>query len=133
MEYSAAASGMRSRRLSSLRACASASSGMFALVIASSSSASSARVPSSSPSSFWIVFICSRRMYSRWRLSTLSLVCSLMSRVRRRTSIAWLSICRTLSSRALTSIVSRISCFSSTLMSMKLATRSAPAAGVGIA
>ena len=51
---------MRSRRFSSLRACFSTSSGICASVIALSSSAISAAPSSPSPSSFWIVRICSR-------------------------------------------------------------------------
>ncbi len=42
--------------------------------MAFSMSASSAAVPSPSPSSFWIWRICSRSTYSRWRSSIVALV-----------------------------------------------------------
>ncbi len=60
IEYSPAPSGMRWSRFSSLRACFSTSSGIFAAAIARSSSAISAAPSSPSPNSFWIVRICSR-------------------------------------------------------------------------
>ena len=53
---------------------------MPALAIALSSSAISSAASSSSPSSFWICFICSRSTYSRCRSSIASLVCSSISR-----------------------------------------------------
>ena len=64
---------MRSRRFNSLRACFSTSSGMFASAIAFSSSAISAAPSSSSPSSFWIVRICSRSRCLRLAMSIDSL------------------------------------------------------------
>src|SRR5260221_11450113 len=57
---------MRSRRFNSLRACFSTSSGLFGAAMALSSSAVSAPSSSPSPSSFWMVRICSRRRCLRF-------------------------------------------------------------------
>ncbi len=101
MPYSPAASGMRCSRRSSLRACSSTSSGMPALVIALSSSAISAALPSSpSPSWRWMAAICSRSSASRWRSSSAALVCRPISCDSRSTSIRCASRRETLSMRA---------------------------------
>ena len=122
---------MRCRRLSSLRACFSTSSGMPGLGDGLLELEASAPPSSPSPSSFWMVFICSRRMNSRWRLSIVSLVRSSISRESLSTSIRCASSSSTLSSRACTLNVSSSACFSAALMSMKPATMSASAAGRG--
>ena len=59
IEYSPAASCMRSSRRNSLRTWASTSGGIFAAVIAASMRAISCALPPSSPSSFLIVLSCS--------------------------------------------------------------------------
>ena len=97
----------------------STSFGILALVIALSSSAISAALPSSpSPSSRWIAAICSRSSTSRWRSSSAALVCWPISCDSRSTSMRCASRRETRSIRAATSTVSRISCFSAGLRSM---------------
>ena len=74
--------------------------GMPALAIACSSSASSAVLPSSSPSWRWIAAICSRSSISRWRSSSEALVWRPISCDSRSTSIRCASRRATLSIRA---------------------------------
>ena len=107
MAYSAAASGMRSSRFSSLLACSSASGGMPALAINSRKAAISADLSSSSPSSFWIWRSCSRRMCWRCCDDSDCWVCSPISLDRRSTWRRWPMRAMVLSSRAWTSNVSK--------------------------
>ena len=72
-------------------------------------------MPSSSPISFWIAFICSLRKYSRWVFS----ICRL-TRLRMRFSTCSTEISlsirpSTFSSRSVTAVVSRIACRSGIL------------------
>ena len=69
---------------------------------------------SPSPSSFWIVRICSRSRCSRLRSSIDALVRSSISRDTFRTSMRWVRRSSSLSSRALRSNVYSSACFSST-------------------
>ena len=64
------ADGIRLMRSTSLSARALTSSGMPEPSTFSRSSLTSACCGSSSPSSRWMAFSCSRRMYSRWVLSS---------------------------------------------------------------
>ena len=84
---------------------------------------------SPSPSSFWIWRSCSRRMCSRCCEDSVCWVCSPISFDSFRTSMRWISSASTLSRRSLTSIVSRISCFSTGVASMMPAMKSASADG----
>ena len=68
---------------------------------------------SSSPSSFWIAFICSRRMYSRWVLSISDLTSLWILPLSSSTSICLARNWPTMRSRSATSIVSSSSCRSS--------------------
>ena len=123
------ASGMRSSRASSFLACASTSSRHLRLVdlVGAARRFPGLLASSPSPSSFWIVFSCSRSRNSRCRSSIVSLVRSLIWRDRRSTSSRYASSSETRSSRRSMSKVSRISCFSAGVMSIKLAIRSASA------
>ena len=121
---------MRSRRLSSLRACLSTSSGMWASVMALSSSAISAPPSSPSPSSFWIVRICSRSRCLRFRSPIDSRVRRSTSRETFSTSMRRASTSSTLSRRAFRSKVSSSACFSSSGMSIMPAMKSASCAGL---
>ncbi len=129
IEYSPAPSGIRSRRFNSLRACFSTSSGIRASAIALSSSAISAAASSPSPSSFWIVRICSRSRCLRLRSSIESFVRSSISRETFSTSMRCDSSSSSLSSRDLRSNVSSSACFSAAPMSIRPAMKSARRAG----
>ena len=124
---------MRSRRFSSLRACFSTSSGIFASAIALSSSAISAAPSSPSPSSFWIVRICSRSRCLRCCRRASLCVRSSISRDTFSTSMRCASSSSSLSSRVLRSNVSSSACFSSAPMSISPAMKSASRAGPSIA
>ena len=97
MPYSPAASGIFCSRRNSLRAWSSTSFGMPASVMALSSSAISAALPSSpSPSCFWIAAICSRSSTSRCRSSSDALVWRPISCDSRSTSMRCASSARDL-------------------------------------
>src|SRR5262245_18556206 len=110
--------------LSSCVAFSRASFESLVFLILSSISASSS-LPSSSPSSFWIAFICSWRKNSRWVFS----ICRL-TRVRMRLSTCSTEISLSIrpssfSSRSVTDVVSRIACRSGILRARCEATVSA--------
>ena len=79
------------------------------------SSPASATDGSSSPSSFWIAFICSRRMYSRWVLSISDLTSLWILPLSSSTSICLARNWLTMRSRSATSIVSS-SCWRSSVL-----------------
>src|SRR5439155_1266055 len=123
------ADGMRLIRSISLRARDLTSSGMPAASTFSRSSFTSACCGSSSPSSRWMAFSCSRRMYSRWVLSISDLTSDWILPFSSRISI-WLDR-KALTSlrRSTTSIVSRSSWRCSVVMSGLYATMSARSPG----
>ena len=88
------------------------------------------RLSSPSPSSFWIVRICSRSRCLRWLSSIDSRVRSSISRETFSTSMRCASSSSSLSSRALRSKVSSSACFSSAPMSIRPAMKSASRAGL---
>ena len=111
---------MRSRRRSSLRAAFSTSSGICAWPIAASSSAISVAPSSPSPSSFWIVRICSRSRCLRLTSPIDSRVRSAMSRVTFSTSMRRARSSSRRSRRAFRSKVSSSDCLSAAGMSITL-------------
>ena len=100
------ADGMRLRRSTSLSAFSLTSSGMPDSSTLVRSSFASATAGSSSPSSFWMAFICSRRMYSRWVLSISDLTSLWILPLSSRTSICFARNWETMRSRSATFIVS---------------------------
>ena len=98
--------GMRESRSTSLRAFSLTSSGIADCSTFSRSSLASATAGSSSPSSFWIAFICSRRMYSRWVLSISDLTSDWMRPLSSSTSICLARKADASRSRSAMSIVS---------------------------
>ena len=103
------AEGMRLIRSISLIARALISSGMPAASTFSRSSLISACCGSSSPSSRWIAFNCSRRMYSRWVLSISDLTSDWILPFSSRISIWLARKLETSLRRSVTSMVSSIS------------------------
>ena len=111
------AEGMRLSRSTSLSAFSLTSSGIADCSTRSRSSLASATAGSSSPSSFWMAFICSRRMYSRWVLSISDLTSLWILPLSSSTSICLARNWLTSLSRSGTSIVSSSCCRSSVLIS----------------
>jgi hypothetical protein len=119
------ADGIRLIRSTSLSARALTSSGMPAFSTFSRSSLVSACCGSSSPSSRWMAFICSRRMYSRWVLSISDLTSDWIRPLSSWTSIWWARNAEAIFSRSATSIVSSSSWRCSVVMSGEYAVMSA--------
>ena len=109
--------GMRLIRSISLIALARTSSGMPEASTFWRSSLISACCGSSSPSSRWIAFSCSRRMYSRWVLSISDLTSDWIRPFSSRISIWRARNWLTSLSRSMTSIVSSSSWRCSVVMS----------------
>ena len=119
------ADGIRLIRSSSFSARDFVSAGMPDASTFSRNSFASACCGSSSPSSRWIAFICSRKKYSRWPLSISDFTSDWM-----RPLISRISICRarkaeTYFRRSTTSIVSSSSCRCSVVISGVYAVMSA--------
>ena len=126
-------SPMRWRRSSSLRAWASASGGMPALVMASSRRWVSCDCSPSSPSSLRMARICSCNNTRRWRSSNCSLVRAPISCDRRSTCRRCVTRSSTPRSLASVSRVSNSTCFCSGSASTRLAARSASCEGEAVA
>ncbi len=106
---------MRVRRCHSRSTSFFASSGRSsASSLARSSLRLSSADPPSSPSSFWIAFICSRRYISRWRPPSSSLTFDWMSSCAESTSIWRWTWTRTRRRRSSTDRVSSSTCFDRT-------------------
>ena len=124
---------MRLRRSNSLRAWASASAGIQALVMASSRRWKSCDCSESSPSSLRMARICSCSNTRRCRSSNCSLVRAPISCDRRSTCSRCVTSSSTPRRRASVSRVSSSTCFCSGSASTRLAARSASCEGAAVA
>jgi len=125
------ACGIFSSLPTSFRAFSLTSSGMPAASIFSRSSLIS-ELPSSSPSSFWMAFICSRRMYSRWVLSSVCCTSLWIFAFICRISFCFARKTERNRSRSMTPPISSSCCRWSMVRSWLCATRSAKCDGSSV-